>query len=187
MRWRRRQRRWRAATLPTMDWRLGGLLLFGLVWAGCYRESDDFNVKVAAKMCAYNAQDPDRPFLDHTQPIVDEFDPNAVLAPLEYEPYGGAACEDAVIANLDQCSESCSYSARKARRCLRTINRALRSGNYNGGPHRVCDRVYTCENQTRETHDTCRITTESCSVGGRRSPVVVALLMLAGLWARRRR
>jgi MYXO-CTERM domain-containing protein len=173
-----------------MDWRVGLALCFGVVLAGCYRDSDDFHTKVAAKMCSYNARGPDRPFLDYTEPVVDTTsEPSDPLdfSPPEYQPYSGPWCEDAVISNLERCDASCEYSPRKARRCLRKINRALRDGTYNDSELAVCDRVYSCGNVTSETSQSCRISTQSCAVGGEGSPVALTMLLLAGGWARRRR
>lgn len=152
--------------------------------ASCYRDSDDFNRKAAAKICAYNARGPSEPFLNYADPMEDD---TFVITFPEYHPYGPPACEDDVIDNLDRCSATCDYSPRKARRCLRKLNRALRDGSYEESELAVCDRVYSCEGTPRETSRACRISTQSCAVGGRGSPYALMGLLLAGVWGRRRR
>lgn len=193
-----------------MSWRQLGLVFgIGCLATACYRDADKFNAKAAESICRYNAGNPDAPFLDHTAPINDPNDdqpptdtvprakPTRQTTPTEsalagpmppYEPYSGAYCEETVEANLTTCSDRCDYSPRKARRCLRKLNRGIRNDGYNTAAWDVCDRVYQCSEDTpRDVRAKCRITTQSCAVGGQAPPVVFFALGMLGLWVRRRR
>ena len=169
---------------------VGLLALAGLSLGGCYRDSDDFNAKAAESMCRYNDKVPSDPFLDRTMPIEEGED--ASLEPawrdLGFQPYSGPYCEDAVVSNLSMCAASCEYSPRKARRCLRKLRRGVEKDRLNDTSLSVCDRVYECSSEVpAETVDACRITTQTCSVGGQPPPPFLALLLAVGLSARRRR
>ncbi len=171
--------------------RVGVLILVGACVGGCYRDSDDFNAQAAESMCRYNDKIPPDPFLDRTMPIEDGDAASLEHGweGLDFQPYSGPYCEDAVVSNLSTCAASCEYSARKARRCVRKLRRGVEKDRLNDTSLSVCDRVYECSSEVPAvTVDACRITTENCSVGAQNSPPPLLLLLFAaGVRARRRR
>lgn len=159
-------------------WRIAlAVALPALSLGGCYRDSDDFNEKAASYICRYNDKDPDEPFLDYTR-TDEEGQP---------QPYEGPWCEDAVRDNLSTCAQTCDYTPRKARRCLRQLKRALRKGTYDQTLPTACDWVYDCPSDApRSVEQRCLISNRSCSTGGGGLPLGFAMLGLLGLWTRRR-
>ncbi len=183
-----RTERWAPLCLLTLSMTLSMTLL----GSGCYSDTDAFNSKAADYICAYNAQDPDEPFLDHTSPQqscgFDE-DPDAeqdCQPSGEHRAFKGDECEVEVMTNLDACASECEYSPRKARRCLRVLRRSVWFNNYRESLDPVCDRVYTCD-EDEPKPDVCRITTSNCAVGGAPSPSIFLLMVVGvGGWTRRR-
>ena len=171
---------------------VGAAVLAALTIAACVNEEDEFNAEAAERICAYNGNDPERPFLDRTREIETDPDPFNPQQPLDgigepgaFAPYGGPDCEGDVERNLNACNARCTFNARKARRCLRVLNRSLRRGEYPERTFAVCERVYRCPDDVLEPE--CRITTSNgCTTDPGSAPTALMVLALIGLFRRRR-
>lgn len=155
-----------------------------LVVSGCYRNEDRYHERAAELVCDYNAKTPNNPIVDRTAALDPPVDLDGDGDAEEYAPYGGEFCQDDVIENLQTCSAECSYDNTMARRCVRRLRKAVRSGEFGAGVYDACNSVYACEEVS--TMQRCNLTTDECSVVPDRPPSLALLsLFVLGLVRRR--
>ena len=147
-----------------------------LTFSACkFREADDFNAEAAYHVCQFNRLcGPE----------------NSTSDLFEYAE-GDACNEDFEMQHLE-CPERCDYSPRRARQCIRNLEKMVDSCDITARAMEPCQDVYDCRSSDDPTLiDACGFAysdgTCLCNAKSDRAGPATLLLSLFGLlWLRRR-